>query len=114
MNNSEAVKNRILWKVYVVWFFRRIVPLILLQVLFFALAIQIFAKNVFVSRVLQNIGTVAENGYVPVLKYLAVSFLGTRPLTQVSILIILGVLALILRDLGRSLVAYKSMWMRKE
>jgi len=114
MNNSEVFKNRILWRVYAVWFFRRIVPLILLQVLLFALAAQIFAKNVFVSRVLKNVSTVAENGYVPVLQYLVASFLGTRPVTQVVILLILGLMALLLRDFGRSLVAYKSMWMRRE
>ena len=29
---SDFLKNRILWKVYVLWFARRIVPLMLLQV----------------------------------------------------------------------------------
>ena len=48
---KELLKNRILWRVYLVWFFRRIVPLIAIQAFAFLVFIKIFAKNVFVSKV---------------------------------------------------------------
>ena len=112
MNKQDLYKNKILWRIYVIWFFRRIIPLMLLQVAIFGLALQLFAKNVFVSKVLQNIGQVSELGYWAVLRYLLNSFLATHPITQVIILVILGVISLILRDLARGFSAYKAMWRR--
>lgn len=105
---TDKLKNKIAWKIYVIWFFRRIIPLILLQIFILALALRIFAKNVFVAMVLKNLGQVAEGGYWQVFKYLIASFLNTRPINQVVILVLLGVFALILRDIGRSLFTYKA------
>lgn len=109
---NDTIKNRIFWKVYFIWFFRKILPIIAIQIAVFALALQLFAKNVFVSRVLQNIAQVAESGYWAVLKYVIASFLNTHFVTQVVILAILAIVALLVRDIGRSLLAYKSMWKR--
>lgn len=118
-NNNDSkitlghfLKNRILWKVYFTWFLRRIVPLIVLQVAVFALAFRIFANNVFVSRVFANAAAVSERGYWDLLKYMLSSFLNTSPLTQVVILLILGILSLLIRDVVRMLVTYQSMWIR--
>lgn len=105
---TDKLKNKIAWKIYVIWFFRRILPLILLQLFILALALRIFAKNVFVAMVIKNLGQVAEAGYWQVFKYMAASFLNTRPINQIVILVLLGIFALILRDIGRSLLAYKS------
>jgi hypothetical protein len=118
MNNQnitvqQLLKNRILWRIYLLWFLRRIVPLIILQVAVFVLALQLFAKNVFVSKIFQNVSVVAGAGYLNVLKYAFAAFLNTRPLTQAVILLILGVVALLLRDFIRALTTYKSMWMRR-
>lgn len=105
---SDKLKNKIAWKIYIIWFFRRILPLVLLQIFILALALRVFAKNVFVAMVLKNLGQVAEAGYWQVFKYMVASFLNTRPITQVVILVLLGISALILRDVGRSLFAYKT------
>lgn len=113
MGKSELFKNKILWQVYVVWFLRRILPIVAGQLLLIALAVQIFAKNVFVSRVLQNVSFVAESGYWAVVRYLILSFWVTKPLTQLVILFIIAVLTLLIRDIGKSLLAYKAMWLRK-
>lgn len=110
---KNFLKNRILWRVYFVWFMRRIVPLIILQVLFFSVALQIFAKNVFVKNVFRNAAVISGFGYFALLKYMALSFLNTRPATQIVILIILGVTALLIRDFMRMVVTYHSMWIRK-
>jgi len=117
-NNSQKItlghflKNRILWKVYFMWFLRRIIPLIALQVAVFALAFRIFASNVFVSRVFSNAARVSERGYLDLLRYMFTAFMNTNPLTQVVILIILGIVSLLIRDLVRMLVTYRSMWIR--
>ena len=109
---KHFLKNRILWKVYVMWFLRRIVPIIVLQVAVFAFVFQLFAKNVFISMVFKNAATVSANGYWALLKYMAYAFLNTHPLTQVLILVILGVLSLLIRDAVRMVATYRAMWIR--
>lgn len=110
---NQFLKNRILWRIYLLWFLRRIMPLIVLQVAVFALVVRIFARSVYISMVFQNSAVVAASSYWAVLKYLFVSFLNTRPLIQAAILVILGVLSLLFRDLAKALFAYKAMWLRK-
>lgn len=109
---SQLLKNRILWSVYVLWFFRRIMPLIVLQVVLFALALKVFARYVFVSKVFRNAALMSEFSYWDVLKFIYNAFINTHPLTQAVILIILGVTALLIRDLIRALLAYRSMRLR--
>ena len=109
---KNFLKNRILWRVYFAWFMKRIVPLIAFQFLFFSVALQIFARNVFVSNVFKNAATVSDRGYFELLKYMTLSFFNTRPITQVAILIILGVIALLIRDFIRMAVTYRAMWIR--
>ena len=106
MSLSKALKNRLFWRVYIIWFLRRIVPLIILQVLALALAFRVFANNVFVSQVFKNAGLVASVNYLAILKYLVKAFLNTHPIIQIVAILALGFGALILRDIGRSLVIY--------
>ncbi|MDE2000945.1 MAG: hypothetical protein KGI60_00050 [Patescibacteria group bacterium] len=108
----QFLKNRILWKVYTMWFLRRIVPLIVLQVAAIALALQIFAKNVFVSMVFRNAAVASEQGYWAFLGYLWYAFLNTRPLVQVTVLVILGVVALLIRDVVRMVMTYATLKVR--
>lgn len=112
INTNATIKNKILWRVYVLWFLRRIVPLIVLQIAVFILVFRIFAKNVFVSKVFRNAAYAADFGYWSLLKYSFAAFLNAHLITQVSILLILGVAALLLRDLIRVLITYKAMWRR--
>lgn len=117
MNHQQVtvkhfLKNRILWKVYLVWFLRRIVPLIILQLALFSIALLVFSQKVFVSKVFTNAAVTAGFGYWSLLKYMFYSFVNTRPITQVVILILLGVFALLIRDAIRMIVTYQSMWIR--
>lgn len=110
---KNFLKNRILWQVYFAWFMRRIVPLIALQLVLFSVALQIFAKNVFVSNVFKNAAMVSDQGYFSLLQYMALSFFNTRPMTQIVMLIILGVIALLIRDFVRMVGTYRAMWIRR-
>jgi len=111
---TDFLKNRILWKVYVLWFVRRIVPLMLLQVAVIVVSLKLFGDNVFVSKVLQNIGVVSGDGYWQVFKYLVAVFAKTRLVVQAAIVLALGVMALLLRDVLRSIFTYRSLWRKKE
>jgi len=110
---KQLLKNKILWRIYILWFFRRIMPLIAAQILIFLIVLKIFAKNVFISKVFHNAANVADHGHWPFLKYAFFSFFNTHPLTQISILLILGVAALIIRDFIKVVFTYQGMWIRK-
>lgn len=106
---NQPFKSRILWRVYLVWFFKRIVPLMLVQIAAIVLALKIFAQNVFVSKVLQNIGIAANGGYWSVFKYLVLSFMQAHLIVQFSILLFLGFGALVIRDVIRSILVRMAM-----
>lgn len=111
---KELLKNRILWRVYLIWFLRRILPLIAVQIMILGAALKIFAGNVFVIKVLKNGYLVANMGYWSFFKFLFYSFLGTRPLTQAVMILGLAVTSLIIRDFIRMLFTYKAMHLRSD
>ncbi len=110
---KELLKNRILWRVYLMWFLRRIMPLMALQALIFLAVIEIFAKNVFVSKVFHNAANVADFGYWALLRYSFFAFFNAKPVIQLSVFLILGIVSLLLRDLIRIFNAYSKMWMKR-
>lgn len=103
---NNITKNRILIKVYTIWFLKRVLPLVLIEIGALVFGLMVFARNVFVSKVLQNIGIVSEQGYWTVFKYLFYSFAKTHFVVQVVIIIVLGIGALILRDILRAIMVY--------
>lgn len=110
---KKLLKNRILWQIYIVWFFRRILPLMVVEVAVIALALQLFAHNVFVAQVLENAGLVASANYWNILKYLIKAFLNSKLITQLIVLGSLGLIALLIRAFLKSLFTYKAMWRRR-
>lgn len=106
MDKPSKIKIRILGKVYLIWFLRRIIPLMVIEIAALAFTLRIFAKNVFVSMALRNIGIAADRGYWGIIKYLISSFLQTHFIIQIVILIILGFGALLLRDILKSVFTY--------
>ncbi len=103
---NEFFKNRILWKIYAIWFMRRILPLILGQIIVLIIALWVFARKVFVGKVLENATGAADANFWDFIKYILSAFLQTHTLVQIAILLGLGLGALIIRDIGRTLIAY--------
>lgn len=108
MTTNTMLKSKILFRVYVIWFLRRIVPLVAIQIIGLVVALKLFANNVFVSKVFQNAELVAGENLWNILKYLVLAFLQTRFIIQILVLLGLGIGALILRDIGRALITYAS------
>ncbi len=98
--------NKILWKVYTIWFLRRIVPLMLVQIVFLVAVLKLLAGKIFLGKVLENAALAANSNYWEFFKYLLQAFSQTHVAVQVFILVILGIGALLLRDLGRIVVHY--------
>lgn len=109
------MKNKILWKVYIIWFFRKILPLMVLQALIVGIGFKIFADKVFISQVLANAGVAANSGYFEFFKYLIEAFYKIRIIMQLAALFILGIGALILRDIVRAIMVYAgTFWKRNQ
>lgn len=108
MTTNTMLKSRILFRVYAIWFLRRIVPLVVIQIIGLVMALKLFANNIFVSKVFQNAELVAGENLWNILKYLVLAFLQTRFIIQILVLLGLGIGALILRDIGRALMTYIS------
>src|SRR3990167_2450743 len=103
---SPIFKTKILWRVYVIWFFRRVLPLVLAQIFVISLALKIFAKKVFLEKVLENAAVAADSNYWEFLEYLAYAFFSAHILIQIIIVLILALGTLLLRDAGRAVKTY--------
>lgn len=103
---SPIFKTKILWRVYVIWFFRRVLPLVLAQILIISLALKVFSKKVYLGRVLENAAVAADSNYWEFLKYLAYAFFSAHILIQIVIVLILALGTLLLRDAGRVIRTY--------
>ena len=112
---SREISKRVLFRIYVIWFFRRIIPLMLAQITLLALAIKIFANKVFVAKILQNTADIsAKAGYWEVLKSIFWAFARARFFTQAAILFGLGFGALIIRDFLKAMIAYGNTFRERE
>ncbi len=100
-------KSRILWKVYLVWFIRRILPLVIFEVVVLATAVYLLAKYIFVEKVISNTFLFAGRNPLTMLFFLLDAFLRTSLLEQIIIIILLSIGALLLRDIGRTLASYR-------
>ena len=100
---SQLFKNRILWRVYTIWFFRRIVPLILFEIIVLVVALKLLANMVFVGKVIENAALASGSNYWAFFKYLLAAYFQTHPAVQIAIIVGLGLVALLLRDLVRAI-----------
>lgn len=100
------MSNKILWKVYVIWFLRRIVPLMLVQIVFLVIFLKLLANKIFFGKVIENAALASDSNYWEFFKYLLGAFFQTHFIVQIFILLVLGIGALFLRDLGRAIANY--------
>ena len=98
--------DKILWKIYLIWFLRRIVPLVLVQIVFLVIFLKLLAGKVFFGKVIENAALASGSNYWEFFKYLVSAFFTTHIAVQLFILLILGIGALLLRDLGRVVLNY--------
>src|SRR3989338_1822137 len=99
------MNSRILLRVYIVWFIRRILPLMALEVVGAAVFLKVFANAVFVERTFQN-ARLGETNLWGIMRYLLAAYLNTEFVIQLAILLVMGLLALVVRDLGRAFGAW--------
>lgn len=102
------LKSKILWKVYLVWFLKRILPLVVLEVLVIVGALYALAQFVFIEQVVSNAFINSASNPWRLVKFVFYAFLSTHWFTKIAVVIFLGLGALLLRDFGRILASYHS------
>lgn len=106
MDNN--IKNKIAWKIYFVWLFKRIIPLFILEIIFLVLVFYFLGQLVFVQRVFENAFLSGAQNPVLVASYMFKAFLSTSLIKKIIVLGLLGLGVLFMRDIGRMLASYIS------
>ena len=105
---NNGIKNKVAWKIYFVWLFKRIIPLFILEIIFLVLVFYFLGKLVFVQQVFENAFLSSMQNPIVVASYMFKAFLSTSAVKKIIILIILGIGTLFMRDIGRALASYVS------
>jgi len=101
-----GMNNKLLWKIYTIWFLRRIVPLMLVEIVFLVAILKLLAGTIFFGKVMENAALASNSSYWQFFKYILGTFFQTHIAVQLFTLLILGVGALLLRDLKRVVFNY--------
>jgi len=105
---NNSIKNKIAWKVYLVWLFKRIIPLFILEIIFLIMVFYFLGKLVFVRQVFENAFLSSMQNPIVVASYMFKAFLGTSAVKKIIVLGLLGLGVLFMRDIGRMLASYIS------
>ncbi len=105
---TPVLKKKILWHIYLAWFFKRILPIIILEIGVVVMAVYFLAKFVFIERVVGNSLTWAAHNPISLFAFFISAFVHTTLLKQIIIIIGLALGALLIRDIGRIIVSYQS------
>jgi len=106
--DTNSIKNKIAWKIYFVWLFKRVIPLFVMELVFLVLAFWLLGKLVFVQQVFTNAFLASVQNPFTVAAYLFNSFMDTDPLKQIVVVVLLGLGVLFMRDIGRALISYST------
>jgi len=106
MNND--IKNKIVWKIYFVWLFKRIIPLFILELVLLTFVLYFLGKLVFVQKVFENALLASMQNPILLASYMFRAFGSTSLIKQIIIVVILGMGILFMRDMGRAIASYIS------
>ena len=105
---SPILRSKILWKVYLAWFLKKILPLLVLEILILGVAIFFFARYVFIAKVVDNALLNAVHNPLQIFSFMFFAFLATSWLKKIVVVVFLGLGVLLLGDLGRVLTSART------
>lgn len=107
-NMNNVLKNKIAWKIYFIWLFKRIIPLFVLELVLLVLVLWIFGRLVFVQQIFNNAFLASAQNPIRLASYMLDAFAATSWLKKIVIVFFLGFGVLIMRDIGRAIVSYST------
>ncbi|MBI4919845.1 hypothetical protein HY838_00945 [Candidatus Azambacteria bacterium] len=114
INNNNSIRERIMRRVYFIWFAKKIAPYILIESALFAGFVFLIGHYVFVSKVMQYAGQIlANNSLNPEIwgAFAFNTFFKTRFVVQLSIL---GSLAMIILMFKNFILSLAQLTLAKE
>ncbi len=101
------LQRKIMLRIYGIWLFRRVVPVIIFQILFVILALHLFASSVFVVRVFQSATGALEGGLWNFIVFAFTVLWNSKFAVKIEILTMLIVGYYTLLYLKKAIVAYE-------
>ncbi len=101
------IQQRIMLRIYMIWLFRRVLPVVIFQVLFVILALHLFASSVFVLRVFESAAGAYEGGIWNFISFAVVLLWKSKLAVKIEILAMLFVGYSMLLYLKKAIVAYE-------
>ena len=101
IKNSNALCDRIMGRVYFIWFIKKVVPYFIAELSLFVCFAYLISSNVFVSKVLEYASQILANNSVDPIVWSAFAwnaFIGTELIVQLSVLGILAMVALLFKN----------------
>ncbi|KKU03858.1 MAG: hypothetical protein UX07_C0051G0011 [Parcubacteria group bacterium GW2011_GWA2_45_30] len=101
---SNKFKGEILRQVYRVWLFRKLLPVVIAEIVGFSAVLYILSRTVFIQRVLENAFAVifAEPGRIVPFAFSA--FTNASAGTRILFIVVLVLLAFVMRHLTQGLL----------
>lgn len=109
MKHKNQLQDRIMRRVYLIWFGRTIIPYIIIEGFIFSVFIYLIGQNVFVAKVMQYASLVLANQseYPITLTSFAIDiFLRTKIIVQISVLGSVAMFALIFKNFIASIIQF--------
>ncbi len=103
---ANKTKNKIMRRVYAIWFARTVAPLVAVEAVVFVVALNVFASNVFVERAVGNALLHSLGDPIDLAAYFMVAFAKTQALTKIMLILFAVIGVAFTRDLGRSIASY--------
>lgn len=109
MKNKNQLSDRIMRRVYFIWFSKRILPHIIFEGIVFIIFMYLIGQNVFVAKVMQYASLVLANQSeypMTLASFTFDVFLRTRPIVQISVLGSLIMFFLISKNFIASIIQF--------
>lgn len=103
------LQQKIMLRVYCIWFFRRVTPVFVFQILFLVLAVHLFAQSVFVARVAATTVAAFDGGFFYTIIFMAKLLWHAKLAVKVEIVAMLILGYYMLKYLKKAIVAYELM-----
>jgi hypothetical protein len=105
--NTDKLQKRIMLRVYGVWLLRRVLPVIVFEVLLIGLAVNLFAESVFIARVVENAANVLKGNGFSIVTFLWAAFWNSRLEVKLEIATAILMAVLFLWSIKRAIVSYE-------
>lgn len=101
---TPRFKGEILRQIYRVWLFRKLLPVLILEIVLFAAVLYFLGRAVFIQRVFENALNVLFSDPPQIFSFVVKAFVNAKFATQVFTLVAAVFLALVLRSVTQGIL----------